>query len=200
MTQPVYLSKSAFAAHIGRAPSYITWLKNNNRLVLSPDGKQVDVSATESLIASTADPSKAAVAARHQKERIQKNILDQLSPSIDSPLPINELSSIVSMPGQPDFQKARAHREYYLAQLAEAEFHKVQGNLVVREAVNKAAYTAGRTVRDLMFGLSPQLAPELAGMSDPWQIEKHLTAAFRRVFDDAARMATADLDHAMTEK
>ncbi|MNJ63197.1 hypothetical protein D3C77_590780 [compost metagenome] len=99
----------------------------------------------------------------------------------------------------PDFQKARAHREYFLAQLAEAEFHKVQGNLVEREAVAQAAYTAGRMVRDLMFGLSPQLAPELAAMSDPWQIEKHLTGAFRRVFEDAGRMATADLEQAMTQ-
>jgi hydroxymethylglutaryl-CoA reductase len=36
MTAATYLSKSAFAAHIGRSPSYITWLKENGRLVLSP--------------------------------------------------------------------------------------------------------------------------------------------------------------------
>ncbi|OBS37824.1 hypothetical protein SAMN05444507_112172 [Pseudomonas syringae] len=200
MSQPRYLSKSAFAAHIGRAPSYITWLKNNNRLVLSSDGKQVDVCATKALIADTADPSKAAVAARHEQERVQRNVLDQLSPSIESTLQASGLPCSNSVPGQPDFQKSRAHREYYLGQLAEAEFHKVQGNLVAREAVSKAAFTAGRTVRDLMFGLSPQLAPELAAMTDPWQIEKHLTGAFRRVFEDAARMTTADLEHAMTEK
>lgn len=76
----------------------------------------------------------------------------------------------------------------------------MQGNLVAREAVSKAAFAAGRTVRHLMFGLSPQLAPELAAMTDPWQIEKHLTGAFRRVFEDAVRMTTADLEHAMTEK
>ncbi|EGH97623.1 hypothetical protein PLA106_16104 [Pseudomonas amygdali pv. lachrymans str. M302278] len=44
------------------------------------------------------------------------------------------------------------------------------------------------------------MAPELAAMTDPWQIEKHLTGAFRRVFEDAIRMTTADLEHAMTEK
>ena len=57
MTEPTYLSKSAFAARLGRSPSYITWLKDNNRLVLSPNGKQVDVHATEALIRDTADPS-----------------------------------------------------------------------------------------------------------------------------------------------
>lgn len=45
MNEVTYLSKSAFAAHIGRSPSYITWLKENGRLVQSPNGKQVDVLA-----------------------------------------------------------------------------------------------------------------------------------------------------------
>lgn len=186
------ISKSEFAARRGWAKSYVSKLAKQERLVLTPDGK-VELEATEALLAESADPSKAAVAARHEEARVDRGVYSELVPTAET-APIQQPRK------GPDFQKARAHREYYLAQLAEAEFHKVQGNLVVREAVNKAAYTAGRTVRDLMFGLSPQLAPELAGMSDPWQIEKHLTAAFRRVFDDAARMATADLDHAMTEK
>ncbi|WP_367616679.1 hypothetical protein [Pseudomonas siliginis] len=73
MSTATYLSKSAFAAHIGRSPSYITWLKENGRLVLSPNGKQVDVQATEALNRDIADPSKAAVAARHQQERLQQS-------------------------------------------------------------------------------------------------------------------------------
>ncbi|WP_122295314.1 terminase small subunit, partial [Pseudomonas syringae] len=167
-------------------------LAKQERLVLTPDGK-IDLEATEALLAESADPSKAAVAARHEEGRVDRDVYSQVLPSAETPA--------VQPPNKgPDFQKSRAHREFYLGQLAEAEFHKVQGNLVVREAVSKAAFTAGRTVRDLMFGLSPQLAPELAAMTDPWQIEKHLTGAFRRIFEDAARMTTADLEHAMTEK
>ena len=63
MTDPIFLSKSAFAAHIGKAPSYITWLKDNNRLVLSDDGKRVNVEATIELIRDTSDPSKTVVSA-----------------------------------------------------------------------------------------------------------------------------------------
>ncbi|EGH64161.1 hypothetical protein PSYAC_04523 [Pseudomonas syringae pv. actinidiae str. M302091] len=186
------ISKSDFAARRGWAKSYVSKLAKQDRLVLTSDGK-VDLEATEALLADSADPSKAAVAARHEESRIDRGVYSEISPSAETPA--------VQPPSKgPDFQKSRAHREYYLGQLAEAEFHKVQGNLVAREAVTKAAFTAGRTVRDLMFGLSPQLAPELAAMTDPWQIEKHLTGAFRRVFEDAARMTTADLEHAMTEK
>ncbi|UVH52231.1 terminase small subunit [Pseudomonas sp. CBSPBW29] len=196
MTDPLFLSKSAFAVRIGRTPSYITWLKGNNRLVLSPDGKMVDVLATEALILETADPSKAAVAARHQQDRIQRDVYSQLSPQVE---PTN-----TAAPQQPitvkghDFQKARAMREYNLAQLAEIELHKAQGSLVARDAVEQGAYNAGRHLRDQLFGLLPQLSHKLAVMTDPWDIEKHLTATLRKSLEEAERMSSSDLERAMT--
>jgi hypothetical protein len=185
------ISKTEFAARRGWAKSYVSKLAKQDRLVLTEDGK-VELEATELLLASSADPSKAAVTARHDQTRVERNVHAELAIAAEPP-------AVQATSKAPDFQKARAHREYFLAQLAEAEFHKVQGNLVEREAVNNAAFAAGRMVRDLMFGLSPQLAPELSAMTDPWEIEKHLTGAFRRVFTDAGRMGAADLEQAMTE-
>lgn len=201
MTDPIFLSKSAFAAHIGKAPSYITWLKDNNRLVLSDDGKRVNVDATVALIRDTADPSKAAVAARHQADRVQRDVTSQLSPLVESTPSMAALQPAIGPGGkQPDFQKARAHREYYLAQLAEAEFHKVQGSQVELEAVKTGAFNAGRLLRDQLLGMPPQLAPELAAMTDPWEIERRLTAAIRASLEDAERMSSADLVHALNHK
>ncbi|WLH69896.1 terminase small subunit [Pseudomonas sp. FP2309] len=196
MTDPLFLSKSAFAARIGRTPSYITWLKGNNRLVLSPDGKMVDVLATEALILETADPSKVAVAARHQQGRIQRDVYSQLSTQVE---PTN-----TAAPPQPitakghDFQKARAMREHNLAQLAEIELHKAQGSLVARDAVELGAYNAGRHLRDQLFGLLPQLSHKVAAMTDPWDIEKHLAATLRKSLEEAERMSSSDLERAMT--
>ena len=201
MTDPIFLSKSAFAAHIGKAPSYITWLKDNNRLVLSDDGKRVNVDATVALIRDTADPSKAAVAARHQADRVQRDVTSQLSPLVESTPNMAAPQPAIGPAGkQPDFQKARAHREYYLAQLAEAEFHKVQGSQVELDAVKTGAFNAGRLLRDQLLGMPPQLAPELAAMTDPWEIERRLTAAIRASLEDAERMSTADLVHALNHK
>ena len=201
MTDPIFLSKSAFAAHIGKAPSYITWLKDNNRLVLSDDGKRVNVDATVALIRDTADPSKAAVAARHQADRVQRDVTSQLSPLVESTPSMAAPQPAIGPAGkQPDFQKARAHREYYLAQLAEAEFHKVQGSQVQLDAVKTGAFNAGRLLRDQLLGMPPQLAPELAAMTDPWEIERRLTAAIRASLEDAERMSSADLVHALNNK
>jgi len=190
-----YLSKSEFAARRGWSKSYISKLVRQDRLVLTVHGK-VDVEATEALLAESADPSKAAVAARHEEYRVERDVRSQLQPASDTAA----VPSTVTVPGKArDFQAARAHREYFLAQLAEAEFHKVQGNLVEREAVENAAFTAGRMLRDQVFGLAPQLAAEVAGMSDTWEIEKYLSGAFRRVFTDVERMNGADLEQAITQ-
>ncbi|AZD34862.1 hypothetical protein C4K22_2109 [Pseudomonas chlororaphis subsp. aurantiaca] len=198
MAEPLFLSKSAFAARLGRAPSYITWLKNNNRLVLTDDGKLVDVLASEALIRDTADPSKTAVADRHQQERIQRDVYGQLSTSAEPTSTAAPPPAITPAGPLPDFQKARALREHNLAQLAEIELHKARGSLVVMKAVETGAYNAGRLLRDQLLGMPPQLAPELAAMTDPWEIEKHLTAALRRSLEDAERLSSADLEHDLT--
>ncbi|MFB6403493.1 terminase small subunit [Pseudomonas putida] len=190
-----HLTKSEFAARHGWSKSYVSKLAKQERLVLTADGK-VDVEATEVLLAESADPSKAAVAARHEEGRIERDVRSELQPGRDTPavqppeLPVG---------GGHNFQRSKAHREFYLAQLAEAEFHKVQGNLVERKAVEDAAYASGRMLRDQFFGLAPQLAAELVGMNDPWDIEKHLAGAFRRVFTEVGKMSAADLDRAITQ-
>lgn len=191
----MYLTKSEFAARRGWAKSYVSKLANQERLVLTDTGK-VDVEATEALLAESADPSKASVAARHEENRIEREIRNQPHPADATP----SVGQQIPLSGaEQSFQKSKAHREYFLAQQAEADFHTAQGNLVWRKPVEDAAYAAGRMVRDLMLGIAPQLAPELAAMSDPWQIEKHLTSAFRRVFEDAIRMSSADLNLAITQ-
>ena len=55
-------------------------------------------------------------------------------------------------------------------------------------------------LREQFFGLAPQLAGELVGMSDPWDIEKHLTDTFRRLFTEAAKMNSVDLEKAIAQK
>ncbi len=198
MTEPTYLSKSAFAARLGRSPSYITWLKDNNRLVLSSDGKKVDVLATEALIADTADPSKAAVAARHHQDRLQRDVYSQLTLEAE-PTPTAAPPLALTPAGQqPDFHKARALREQSLAELSVLELRTKLGTLVEREAVEVSAYNAGRLLRDQLLRLSSQLASEFAAMTDPWEIERHLTAELRRTLEDAERLSAADLDKAIS--
>ena len=76
----------------------------------------------------------------------------------------------------------------------------MQGSQVELEAVKTCAFNAGRLVRDQLLGMPPQLAPELAAMTDPWEIERRLTAAIRASLEDAERMSSADLVLALNHK
>lgn len=191
-----YLTKSEFAARHGWSKSYISKLGKQDRLVLTVDGK-VDVEATEALLAESADPSKAAVAARHEENRVERDVRSQLQPGGDTPA---VQQSELTPSGGPNFQRSKAHREFYLAGLAETEFYKVRGNLVERAAVEDAAFAAGRMLREQFFSLAPQLAGEVVGMSDLWEVERHLTDTFRRVFTEAASMNSVDLEQAIGQK
>lgn len=55
-------------------------------------------------------------------------------------------------------------------------------------------------LREQFFGLAPQLAGEVVGMSDLWEVERHLTDTFRRVFTEASSMNSSDLEQAIGQK
>jgi hypothetical protein len=190
------LTKAEFATRQGWSKPYVSKLAKTGRLVLTADG-MVDVEATDRLLFSTSDPSKANMAARHERERRPEGH-NSASPIEHEPPSSVSRQAPLPVEGIPDFQESRAYREFFESRMSESEFHKDRGTHVELEAVKTAAYTTGRMLRDLLLGMPPQLAPELAAMSDHWQIEKHLTAALRRVLEDAERMSSADLIHSLT--
>lgn len=184
------MSKSEFAAYKGWSKPYVSKLAKQERLVLTADGK-VDVAATEALLERSADPSKTGVAERHQRGRIERGVTAHLvptAPPLDPP-------PYVGNPGkEPDFQKSRARREHFLSRLAENEARKSDGELVERAKVEQAAFAAGRLLRDLLLGLPKQISAELSAITDPWEVERRLTAGLRRVLEDAQRLSAADLE------
>lgn len=184
------LSRTEFAASRGWSRQYVGKLAKQGRLVLTADGK-VDVAATEALLERSADPSKTGVAERHQRERIERGVTVHLAPTappLDPPPEVGEAGK------EPDFQKARARREHFLARLAENEARKSDGELVERAKVEQAAFAAGRLLRDLLLGLPKQISAELSAITDPWEVERRLTAGLRRVLEDAQRLSAADLE------
>lgn len=180
------MSKAEFADSRGWSRPYVSKLGKQGRLVLTDAGK-VDVEATLALLSDTADPSKAGVAERHQQERVEKGVHALVSP-------LAPPSSLPTGGGGDTYQKARAHRETYLALLAEDEFLKGRGELVERKAVDRAAFAAARTLRDLILGLPPKAAGELIAITDTWEMERRLTELLRGVLEDAASLVQLDAE------
>lgn len=92
---------------------------------------------------------------------------------------------------------ARTRRETADASRAELELRKLEGELVERRRVEAAAAGIGRMLRDAVLGVPTKLAPDLAHLTDPWEIEQRIAAALRQVLDDITRLTVDDLERAM---
>lgn len=160
MTEPLPETEkfSAFAKRLGHAPSYVTKLRHDDRLVLTEDGKRVRVAESLARIVATADPNRIDVQQRHAKEKEQK----AAEPAGQASLPLEK--------------KPRAERSHFTlyrtrkmladAELAEMERDKVRGTLVALDTVRAAGVEAGTALRAALENLPDQLAPLLAAQSD----------------------------------
>ncbi len=189
-----YLTKSAFAALRGWAPSYVTKLKDQGRLVLDPDGKLVDVEATIARLERTGDPGKEAIRQHHAQARTNKHVDAEIRP--DAPAPVDAPESASA---DPTYWAAKARRENTLADLARLELARKHGELVERQRVEDAAFTLARTLRDAILQLPTQLAPELVPMTDAFQIENRLRDALRQILADMSKISVTDLSKAMEQ-
>lgn len=89
---------------------------------------------------------------------------------------------------------ARTRREQAEAEKAEIQLKEMSGELVEREAVRRAAYEAGRLLRDMLLTLPGTLAQDLAAIVAPQEIEVRLRDELRKVLDQVARVTETSLD------
>lgn len=186
-----YLSKKNFAISQGWSPSYVTKLKEQGRLVLSPDGKSVDVQSTLARLNRTSDPGKEHVRDHHASARSERDVGRHTKHDAPDDLPDTGSSS------DPKYWDNKTRREGALAALAELELAKKSGILVQRDRVQAVAFAAGRMLRDAMLNIPTQIAPILAGMTDPWDVERALRDAMRQVMTDMDKISADDMHKAM---
>lgn len=180
--QTTTLGKKAFADLIGRSPSYVTKLKNDGRLVMTSDGKKVNVAASQRLIEQTAG-IRGDVTDRWQAAR---NARTDGNASLATPEPEKTPQRPTAQADAAEkigssLQAARAVKEKYAALTAKAEYETLIGNLIPREDVDAVLRFVGATVRSLMDVYPDQNAPVLCAVSDIHEVHAHLTDACREV-------------------
>jgi hypothetical protein len=165
------MSQSDFAAHIGVNRSHVTQLKNAGRLVM--EGSKVSVVASIKRIDETRDPAKEGVAARHEKERQQKQ-----APSI--PDEITSKSGSV-------YQNAKAMRETYNAKQAKLDYEKNTGILLVADEARLAVADGDTVIRNRLESLPDILAPQLAAETDEQKIRSMLMDHIESLLGELSR-------------
>jgi len=142
--------KSQFAKRINRAPSYITELIKNGRIVLTKDGKHVEVEASLEKIEATASGANPAVSARHETARKQPARKKRKAADVK--------------------EGSRQHYERETQALKnkskELNFDLALGKRFMVSDVRREALALGNTLRATVERLIDQTAPRLSVMSD----------------------------------
>lgn len=156
-TTPRTMTQAAFARHMGVSKSYVHRLKTEGRLIMTPDGKRVDVEASVARMQETADPNRDDVAARWARARgkqlnIQRQAAEAEPPEDDE----------ADTSANESFASARARKMAADANVAELELRKLQGSLVEMAAVRKAGADAGALTRSEFERFLDDVVPVIA--------------------------------------
>lgn len=181
-----YVSKSAFAAMYGCGLSYVTKLKDLQKLVLSDDGKRVNVEASLQLIESTGDPSKQGVRERWNAYRDGRS-LDQV---LTAPLAM-ELAPAGNArkapAGESAYHQARTEKEQVSAQIMKIELRKQLREIAEIGPIVKALQDTHMAARSALLQLPDRLAQMLAPETDPLKVHELLRMECERICEAMVR-------------
>lgn len=166
------LSQTEYAAERGWSPAYVTKLKRQGRLVLTPAGK-VNVEATDRLIESTRDPARGGDRRPGAGEGLG-----------DVPGARAAAAPGAQRAGGGEFQtyKEAARRERIAkARIAELELAEKTGQLVRRQEVEAAIFGLSRQTMEALDALADRLASQLAAESDVARVHALLTEHTRKI-------------------
>ncbi len=170
-----------FADLIKRKPSYVTQLRQADRLVLTDDGKRVRVAESIARIEATRDPSKIGTVARHAQARG-----DDVPPAAGIDADGDDEPSAQDA-RDPKFQASRAMRENYLALAAKRDYEREIGLLMVAADVESAIASAGTQLRRTLEQLPDNLAPRLAAETDEARIRSIMAEEIHHALQELAR-------------
>jgi phage terminase Nu1 subunit (DNA packaging protein) len=164
-------TKSGYAEHIKASPAYVSKLAKQHRLVTFRDDKGrelVDFDATDRLVRNTADMGRARNGAN-------------ASPGREPSTPIEPIAGA----GRVDaiFRQAQAQERAFNAKMAELEYRKAIGEVVLAADV-KAEYArlmAG--VREAFLQIPSRVVPMLVGAQGAHQMDQILRQEVNRALE-----------------
>lgn len=184
-------SFSEFARLAHFKPSYITQLKKDGRLVLTDDAKRVRVPESLERIKETADPAKAAVAARHAAERAEGGHTQPAgaeAPRVPNGGDVGATDRVGS-----SYQASRAVRERFMALEAKRAYEKEMGKLLDADQVATFAASAATVFRQRMEVLPASISPQLlaaAAAGDESRMCAILTDEIEHALEEISRQFT----------
>lgn len=171
-----FMSQAEYAAHRKVQRSYVTKLKQEGRLVLTPEGL-VDVAASDSRIVATANPSRDDVVARHAEQR-------SAPPTPPTPPPLDDADP--NDDTRYDYQGSKAKREHFAALEAEASYRAKVKELLEASEVRSVLAETVTVLRTAIEGLPYNLSAVLAATQDETEIRQIITSEVEAALKNAS--------------
>lgn len=175
-------TRKEFAEIIGVRPSYITKLGHEGRLVLTPDGKRVEVEATQEMIARTTG-GRPDVSSRHAAARGEAKAVPAMGragrPEKNAPKRENEAGGQGEVGDPERLVDAKTRKESAQADQEEMKAEQMRGNLVAKEDVDAAMRFVGGSIRAALEVMPDQMAPLVAPITDLAEVHELITQTCR---------------------
>ena len=179
------MSKTEFAVIYGCSKAYISQLVGAKRLVLTEDGKRVEVEASIDLLGATSDPSKTGVRERWAEFRAAQQAGAPLVPApaaqqpaaaqpvavvpVQPPLLDEATAAATPAAGAPavppsrsEYQDARTLREQAEAEMAQINLMRARSQVLEAEGTLRAIADNQIAVRTELMALADRLTPLVA--------------------------------------
>ncbi|MGT2507901.1 hypothetical protein [Cupriavidus basilensis] len=190
-----YVSKSAFAKIYGCGLSYVTKLKSEGKLVISEDGRLVNVEASLRLIESTRDLSKLGVRERWTAYRAGQDLPTAVVSAATAP--ISAAAGTERDENSSAYHRARTEREQIDAQLKKLELRKLLGEVSEVGPMIRAVHDSHAAARAALLQLPDRLAGQVAPETDPAKVHDLLRAECERVCSTMVREVERMVELAM---
>lgn len=189
MALPETATFAEFATLANVKKSYVTALKQADRLVLTDDGKRVRVAESFARMKETEDPSRAAVRARHAASRTAG--AGQTEPVAAAPAGAPESGADKEGEDDTGYQHWRTRNERAKAMAAERDNRVRDGELLEAGEVVAWASSATTTLRQRLEALADVLGPQLAAVDDEARCRALVAEAVEHALEECARQFAA---------
>lgn len=100
----------------------------------------------------------------------------------------NKMRGARNVPERGDLEgsaiESERKKKHYDAELARLKFEKEAGKLLDASKVEKESFKVARVVRDAILAIPARMSAELAGMTNPFEIEALLEKEFRTALEN----------------
>jgi len=169
------MTVAEYALHRSVSDSYVRRMRRLNRLVLSEDGKLIDVANSDLLMDATTDP-------------VRGGDRTAADPALARE-PLSNAGALHPLTTVPSVHEAVRRERLAKARLAELELGEEAGDLTRRKEVNRDVFTLARQAVERMRTMGSRLRTKLAAESDPRKCELLIDAEIQQVCEDMQKAA-----------